>query len=248
MKLSEAHLSKPFPILETGVIRDPEHGEVEVTHDDLDRAVAAFSGRSIDMPVDRDHGFLTAGVSRAAGWITRLFREGPQLLAEVAWTDKARSEIESGEYRFCSAELDPDSRDLGGLSLTNRPRLKRLGPVALSDSTRAVEARNRGPLPSRKTHTLGELPGGRTLAETVEELDELERDSHALHAYLTEYGAREGIDIVEATRRFQDFSGELRNLARLRGGPAQVRATVIAFERGETFAESYHRLRGGGDL
>ena len=86
--------------------------------------------------------------SKASGWIQSLFRRGPELLAEIDWTDAARAAIAAGEYRGASAEFARDHVTengthrgfaIVGAALTNRPFLRDL-TVALSADRRAEAA------------------------------------------------------------------------------------------------------------
>ena len=67
----------------------------------------------------------------AAGWIKQVeYRPNEGLFAEVAWTDKAASQIKAGEYRYISPLFIPDSNgrvvQVLNAALTNRPALHNL--------------------------------------------------------------------------------------------------------------------------
>ena len=73
----------------------------------------------------------------AAGWIkqdTLEWVEGVGLFAEIEWTDKARSFLDSGEYRFISANIqyDPETGEvkaIHGAGLTYTPAIDGMEPV-----------------------------------------------------------------------------------------------------------------------
>jgi len=138
-------LSAPFEVLRVGRFKHPTFGDVTVTNRDLTKAVenfAKFKAKGAEVPVDYDHSFRASGDSRAAGWIAELTRQGKRLMARVKWTGSAADRIRSNEYRFFSAEFVANYRDETGEpwgfavlagALTNRPFLKGMTPVALTE-------------------------------------------------------------------------------------------------------------------
>jgi phage I-like protein len=138
-----------FPILKTGTWQDPRYGELVVTRSDLEKAVENFklmSAKEVEIGVDYDHSFALSGDSRAAGWYTALRTSGDKLEAKVKWTTSAVQAIKAGEYRYFSSEYHEKYAhdDLGKLgftilsgALTNRPAVKGLGTVALSEDAQA---------------------------------------------------------------------------------------------------------------
>lgn len=147
--LADDQLSEPFAVLYTGEFR---HGDstFKVSEADLDHAVEQFKAQQqagYEPSIDWEHSFAEGGTSRAAGWIKELWREGKQLMARAKWTPEARKQIASEEYRFFSPEFSTNAHDEHGKpkgfsllagGLTNRPHLKALGAVALSEDARAA--------------------------------------------------------------------------------------------------------------
>lgn len=138
-------VSAPFEVLRAGSFERAGE-EIEITEADLDQMVANFEAmreRGADeLPVDFDHSFAEGGESKAAGWIKALVRKGASLFARVKWTTAASQQIRDEEYRYISAEFHPDWTDEFGeahgftllaAGLTNRPFLRGMTPVALSD-------------------------------------------------------------------------------------------------------------------
>lgn len=135
--------SKAFEILRVGDFKRGSRS-VPVTADDLDQAIANFNrwkALGQEIPVDYDHAFAEGRESPAAGWYESLERKGDKLYATVRWTDKARQQIADKEYRFFSPEFSKaftsEEGDLEGFTilagaLTNRPFLRGMTPVALS--------------------------------------------------------------------------------------------------------------------
>lgn len=142
-------VSEPFEALRAG-----EHvyagRDITITEADLDKAIENFERYwkpRGGVPVDYDHSFLESGDSTAAGWIVSMERKGLSLFETVKWTPKAAQQIRDKEYRFYSAEFTSDwINEEGGHegftvlagALTNRPFLRGLTPVALSEAV--VEA------------------------------------------------------------------------------------------------------------
>jgi len=165
---AEADISEPFEVLRVGDYKR-SGDDFEVTEQSLDSMVSNFQAaqeHGHEIPVDWDHSFAEGGTSKAAGWIKSLFRKGQSLFAQVKWTDQAKQDIESEHFRFISAEFSDDWKDEHGdahgptllaAGLTNRPFLRGMTPVALSDRT------------EKEINTL-RLAG----------VDEIERQIHAL--------------------------------------------------------------------
>jgi phage I-like protein len=123
------------------------NGDFEVRSEDLELYAESLRNHPIDASFDYDHSFLDRGDTRAAGWIdkTSVRVEGDKILADVDWTPSAAKAIREGEYKYVSPEFVALKRDDAGVitqqpkliaaGLTNRPFLKTLGQVALSDKT-----------------------------------------------------------------------------------------------------------------
>lgn len=120
--------------------------DIPISEADLDTAVANFNRYwkpAGGVPVDYDHSFVETGDSTAAGWVVAMERRGGSLYEQVRWTPKAAQQIADGEFRFYSAEFTTDWTNeageaegftvLGG-ALTNRPFLRGMTPVALSQA------------------------------------------------------------------------------------------------------------------
>jgi len=111
--------------------------------------VRNFRAGGRDLVVDYEHAGSIPGLEApAAGWISglRVGRSEAQLAtleAKVRWTDRARSQIAAGEYRYLSpgfalaAKDKKTGRGIGGrlthVALTNRPFLDDLPPVTLTE-------------------------------------------------------------------------------------------------------------------
>jgi len=140
----DASWLQAFPI---GEYDHPVYGKIKMT---IDRARNMASGvirkvRGIDIAIDYGH---NSG-GEAAGWVTSAEARIDGLWLFVEWTKQAAAAIRAGEYRYFSPEYmdkwkHPQSGDeftdvvLGG-GLTNRPFLKNILPVNLSEIEKAEE-------------------------------------------------------------------------------------------------------------
>lgn len=142
-------ISAPFEVIRAGDFK-MDGRDVKISEADLDAMVANFQRwqqMGAEVPVDYDHSFYEGGESRAAGWFTELARKGRSLFARVHWTEKAAELIRNREYRFFSPEWHPNWKAEGGEAegptmlagaLTNRPFLRGMTPVALSQEAGAA--------------------------------------------------------------------------------------------------------------
>jgi phage I-like protein len=106
------------------------------------RLIARLRARRTPIVVDYEHQTLLADQNGlpapAAGWIDPArveYREGEGLFAPIDWTDRAKSYIESGEYKFLSPVLPYDKNsgeilDLLHVALTNNPAVDGMAAVA----------------------------------------------------------------------------------------------------------------------
>lgn len=128
-------------VLYKGKFNHPSHGDFEITDRDLEELVAN-QGTGIDAQIDVDHK-ASKGDTRAAGWIKSVRRDGDRLYAAVEWTPYGQGLVSTKEYRYISAEYGnvrddatgkyQESKRLRAATLTNRPFLKALKPLTLSD-------------------------------------------------------------------------------------------------------------------
>lgn len=246
----EGDLSEPFEILRAGefVYRGED---MTIAESDLDKAVANFQAKGQEIPVDYDHSFAEGGTSRAAGWIKELFKKGTSLFARVKWTDEAKKEIQGEHFRFFSSEFSENWADESGDSwgftllagaLTNRPFLKGMSPVALSEKA-AKEIRlmqtagigemeaeisalrervERGDTPSEVPETFTVEIDGKARKFTAEQISELVQKASEKEA--TELSVKVG----EETKTFT-----AEQVAELASKADEVKATEKAKEQAE---------------
>jgi len=107
--------------------------------------VENFKNSSIDIVADYEHQTLIGEIAPASGWISKgnLKTEEGNLLAKIAWTDKAKGMIDAGEYRYLSPVYAPntirqeDGANIGwtlhSVALTNKPFLEDLSDLFKGD-------------------------------------------------------------------------------------------------------------------
>lgn len=129
-------------VLKTGEWTHAVFGDFQVSQEMMDEMISVFSefretGRP-DPAVDIDH-----SKGEAVGWFKELKRKGDQLVAKIEWNDLGKKTIENKRYRYFSPEfsrnyVEPETgKEFGpailGGALTNRPFLRSLGEVTLSE-------------------------------------------------------------------------------------------------------------------
>jgi len=125
----------------TGEWNHPQYGKLKITEQTLQSFVDNFYNkvRGVDLAVDPAH----RPEDGAAGWIKELYKKGNELWAEVEWTPFGVQLLKDGIYRYFSIDFAPNYQDpetgkkfgptlLGG-GLTNRPFIKGMAPVLLSE-------------------------------------------------------------------------------------------------------------------
>jgi len=132
----------------------PSYGKLSFTPERLRRFADSVRNkiRGIELDIDYDHKADPTKGNEAAGWVKDAKLEGDALMLLVEWTKSAASKIKEGAYRYFSPEFQDEWTDATGIKhqdvlfgggLTNRPFLKDLLPVNLSELTFA-ETKNEG--------------------------------------------------------------------------------------------------------
>jgi phage I-like protein len=129
-------------ILKTGEFNH-EGRDIKITGKDLEKMITNFGEkvRGIDLMIDFSHN----SDGEAAGWIKdlQLNEAGTELWATVDWTPSGKEAIQSKSFRYISADFSFNYKDnetkkdfgvtLMGAALTNRPVVKKMKPVILSE-------------------------------------------------------------------------------------------------------------------
>lgn len=127
-----------FPV---GTYQHPAYGEIKVTPERVKAFAASVNNkvRGTDLDIDYDHKTHT---QVAAGWVKQAEARADGLYLHVDWTPAAAEKIKNKEYRYFSPEYTDSWTDnqgavhtdvLFGGALTNRPFLKNIQPVNLSE-------------------------------------------------------------------------------------------------------------------
>lgn len=142
--------SLPVPnrvqILRVGSFYDVRYGKFNITSDMLKKMKENYDNnvRRVQLAFDYNH----ESDKEASGWFTGLELAGhdTELWAQVEWTETGAKKLGFKEYRYASADFHPDYQDnetlekfgpcLLGAGLTNRPVIKDLNPVILTEDYR----------------------------------------------------------------------------------------------------------------
>lgn len=147
IKLSD-ELSDELPdsieIMRTGKWKHNSYGNFEINDNTINNIITNFNNkvRGIDISFDLEHG-TTANKSEAVCWVKKLIKDGSRLMAEVDWTELGKKKIKDKSFKYFSPEFKFKYEDsesgkkyedvlLGG-GLTNRPFIKNMCPIMLSE-------------------------------------------------------------------------------------------------------------------
>lgn len=142
--LSEADKTSWFQAFPYRKYTHPQYGEINITPEKAAQMAANVKSniRGQDLDIDYDHKQFDG---TAAGWIKDAEARGDALWLNVQWTPKAHEHLRNGEYKYFSPEyMDSWTHPvtnrthenvLCGGALTNRPFLKGILPINLSELT-----------------------------------------------------------------------------------------------------------------
>jgi len=184
-------------IMRVGKWDHPLYGAFEITEQDIKDFVKTFEDnvRGVDLCIDLEHG-ETDKKGAAAGWIKSLeeSEDGKSLLGEIDWTDLGKEVIEKEEYKYFSPEFKFSYKDnetgktfknvLFGGGLTNRPFIKNMQPVLLSENITVKEREEKGM--NKKLLDILKLSETATEEEIKEAVNKLVESNTSLEIKLTE--------------------------------------------------------------
>jgi phage I-like protein len=141
--------------MRVGEYHHPTYGLINFTHDRIQRFADSVKNkvRGIALDIDYDHKADPARGNEAAGWVEDAKVEGDALYILVEWTKTAAEKIKEGAYRYFSPEFQDEWKRHDGIEfrdvlfgggITNRPFLKDLLPVNLSELTFAEKKERKG--------------------------------------------------------------------------------------------------------
>lgn len=158
IKLSEAIAPNEdgtidIQVLKTGNFFDPRYGKFAITRKMFSEMIENFKRgtRGIDISLDYVH----KSDDVAAGWFKNLEErninnEYSELWGKVELTDSGKKSLSSREFKYVSADFDPQYKDnekgeshgcvLEGSALTNRPVIKGMRAIQLSETEIEIEA------------------------------------------------------------------------------------------------------------
>ena len=140
-------------VLKTGNFFDPRYGKFAITRKMFSEMIDNFKKgtRGIDISLD----YIHKSDDIAAGWFKTLEErnvEGDysELWGKVELTDSGKRSLSSKEFKYVSADFDPQYKDnekgenhgcvLEGSALTNRPVIKGMQAIQLSETEIEIEA------------------------------------------------------------------------------------------------------------
>ena len=134
-------------VFRKGEWKHPRYGKLKFTDDIFSGFIKNFNDRvrGIDLAVDAEH----EPEKGACAWIKQLEQRGEGLWAQVEWTPIGLRLIADGVFRYVSGDFDYTwkSEETGkkyenvlfGCALTNRPFVKGMSPVNLSEFREELE-------------------------------------------------------------------------------------------------------------
>jgi len=153
IKLSED--TSKIEIMRTGTWKHPLYGQFSISENDINDFILHFNEgvRGVDIAIDLEHG-ETPHKGASAGWIKSLNKQGNSLLAEIEWTELGKEKLKNKEYKYFSPEFKFNYEDLEtgkkytnvlmGGGLTNRPFIKNMQPVLLSEDVQEEYQKDSG--------------------------------------------------------------------------------------------------------
>jgi phage I-like protein/cation transport regulator ChaB len=151
INLSEGeNIPNSVEIMRVGKWQHPVYGNFKITNETMKNIISNFDNkvRGTDISFDLEHG-STNHKSEAVCWVKKLRKEGSKLFAEVEWTDLGIEKIKSKSFKYFSPEFRFIYKDnetgsvfkdvLFGGGLTNRPFIKNMNPIMLSETIESNE-------------------------------------------------------------------------------------------------------------
>jgi phage I-like protein len=126
-----------FTLLKAGVNEYVDGDTIVFDADAATAVIQRYTKRGIDLMADYEHQSLQVppviAPAAAKKWVPEV-RDGALVASSIAWTDKARSMIAAGEYRYFSiaARVDAKSKrivELINFALTNNPAANQIAPL-----------------------------------------------------------------------------------------------------------------------
>jgi hypothetical protein len=151
--LSDGNVPKEVQVLKTGTFFDKRYGQFEITASMLQTIKQNYDTdvRRLELSFD----YMHDSENVAAGWVKGLeLREtGTQLWAQVEWTPAGTKKLADKEFRYVSADFAQNYIDnetlkeygpcLLGAALTNRPVIKGMDPITLTEGEGKMDEKDK---------------------------------------------------------------------------------------------------------
>lgn len=180
MQFDESSMTTTFQAMPIGEYEHPVYGKVDITPEKVANIVKNVNDkvRGTDLDIDYDH---KAKTTEAAGWIRRASQAADgSLNLTVEWTKTAYQKLKEKAFRYFSPEFTDEwthpktkvvHKDvLFGGAITNRPFLKDILPLNMSELFAEQTERNQGMDPKKLRVKLG-LPEDATDEQVETALD-----------------------------------------------------------------------------
>jgi hypothetical protein len=143
-KLAEQGLSW-LHTMNFGTYNHPKWGRIEFNPDRLTRFAQNIKAkvRGVDLAIDYEHMNDPSRGNKAAGWVKDAEVRDNGLWVAVEWTPEGWKSVQDKEFRYLSPEFQDEWTHDGtgevhkdvlfGAALTNRPFLKDLLPITMSE-------------------------------------------------------------------------------------------------------------------
>jgi len=145
IELTEANMYAPIMLFPYGTFNHPIYGKLKFNDKFFTEIMENFSNkvRKIQPFIDEQH-----NEGKALGWITYLYLDEKGMWADIDWNEDGVNLIKKGSYKYISPwfgdYVDEESGQeysnvLYGAALTNRPFLKVMPPIQLSEDGKEQE-------------------------------------------------------------------------------------------------------------
>lgn len=140
---TDGKLKEDIQLLRVGEFYLSEGEKIEITKNHLLSMIKNFDDqvRGIDIMLDYSH----ESGGKAAAWFKKVYlsEDGNSLWTKVEWTPSGEEVVKNKEFRYVSSDFHFNYEDnetskkfgptLFGAALTNRPVIKRMEPITLSE-------------------------------------------------------------------------------------------------------------------
>lgn len=206
--LNDGILGKEIQLCRAGkFVVDQE--EVEITKADLESMIKNFNekSRGVDIAMDFSH----ESEGKAAGWFTNLqLLNENELWGSIDWTECGSHAVKSREFRYVSVDFNFNYQDnetkvnygptLLGAGLTNRPVVKKMVPIILSEnnnSKKEIEMKTVAELEKELSETKASLAlSEKTAAESKKVAEDLKLSEEKAKAELKAAEEKAKADLV----------------------------------------------------